>query len=209
MFEIPCFAAWDPARLVRAALAGDSDAFGELMRRARPQVLGLIRRQARGTHDVEELYQEVTLRAYRSLHRLREPDRFHGWVMQITYCTSVDWVRRRILARVSRPLEHDPPDALGIHRRGAADPERCLPFLVEEIARLKPKHAAALLLRGLEGMAYREIATQLEISPACVKTYLHRARHSLRSRMARAAEEGRETPANEAPPQDPGKENEP
>jgi len=209
MIDSSSYATRDPAHLVRAALAGNSDAFGELMRRARPQVLGLLRRQTRGAHDVEELYQEVTVRAYRSLPRLREPDRFHAWVMQITYCTSVDWVRRRTLARVNPRLEHDPPDALTVHRGEAADPERCLPFLVEEIARLNPKHAAALLLRGLEGMAYREIAAQLEISPACVKTYLHRARHCLRSRMARAAEEGREKPAIEAPPLDPGKENEP
>jgi len=118
----------------------------------------------------------------------------------------VDWIRRECLLRqTQQPLLHELPDAFAPYGQDGADAECCLPLLVEEIARLRPRHAAALLLRGLEGMTYREIAAELECSISCVKTYLHRARRRLRSRMARAAAESGTATARTAPLLDPGK----
>jgi RNA polymerase sigma-70 factor (ECF subfamily) len=136
---------------------------------------------------VDELYQETSIRAFRSLGNLERPDRFRGWILRIAYNTSVDWIRRRQAHRRNRCLEGELTDPSRIPHREDADapnPEMYLPYLVEEIARLKPKHAAAVLLRGLEGLTYREIAAHLNISLPCVKIYLFRARHCLRNRMA-------------------------
>jgi len=187
MLEEPSAQDGEIAYLIQAATAGDSPAFAELMRRFKPEVLSLLERQVKNRVEVDELYQETSIRAFRSLGRLQQPHRFRGWLLRIAYNTSVDWIRRRQLHRRMRRLDDDvrDPDRTPWHDDGEAPhSENVLPYLVEEIARLKPKHAAAVLLRGLEGLTYREIASHLNVSLASVKIYLYRARHCLRNRMA-------------------------
>jgi len=187
MLEEPSAHDREIAYLIQAAADGDSPAFGELMRRFKPEVLGLIERQVRKRAEVDELYQETSIRAFRSLGNLRDPNRFRGWLLRIAYNTSVDWIRRRQHHRRTRRLDDDPEDPDRTPHRDDGEAHRSeyfLPYLVDEIARLKPKHAAVVLLRGLEGLTYREIAAHLNISMPSVKIYLFRARHCLRNRMA-------------------------
>src|SRR6266446_1914329 len=59
----------DDDALVRAALANDPDAFAELVRRHKRRVFGTCSRFARDAHQLEDLCQEVFLRAWRKLGR--------------------------------------------------------------------------------------------------------------------------------------------
>ena len=137
--------------------------------------------------EVDDLFQEVVLRAMRSLPGLRDPSRFPAWFLRIAFHTSVDWIRRRKTHHVEA-LAQDPIDPVSLSQDddGVHDPERYLPLLVGEIATLNPQQATILLLRGLEGLAYSDIANLLQISLSRVKSCLFRARLCLRNQVADA-----------------------
>ena len=82
--------------LVEAARAGDRRAFGELLGRHAPRA-GAVVRAMLGVDDAEDVVQEASLCAYLDLGRLREPERFGGWLCGI----AVNLARMRLL--LSRP----------------------------------------------------------------------------------------------------------
>ena len=67
------------AELVRQALAGQAEAYAELVRRWSPRVLALCHARVRRADAAEDLAQEALLRGYRALATLSQPDRFGAW----------------------------------------------------------------------------------------------------------------------------------
>ena len=172
--------------LVQEALRGETSAFGQLIRRYREDIVSMLSRQVDHHYEIDDVFQDVVIRAFYSLGSLRNPGRFRSWLMRVAFNTSVDWIRRKIVQKRMDPLPEEPED---VSAPIPGEPEeetteQCLPFLVDEIAKLKPVYAAALLLRGLEGMGYKDISSHLGLSVPCVKMYLHRARLCLRNQMA-------------------------
>jgi len=172
--------------LVQKALKGETAAFGQLIRRYEEDIVSMLSRQVDHHYEVDDVFQDVVIRAFYSLQSLRNPERFRSWLMRVAFNTSVDWIRRKIVQKRMDPLLEEARDASASIPGEPEEEttERCLPYLVDEIARLKPVYAAALLLRGLEGMGYKDIARHLGLSVPCVKMYLHRARLCLRNQMA-------------------------
>ncbi|NUN52441.1 MAG: hypothetical protein HUU06_06605, partial [Planctomycetaceae bacterium] len=86
----------DPAELgdVLAAQKGDEEAFGRLVRLRQGLVTALVASRVRGRSDVEDLAQDVFLRAWRRLPELREPERFTGWLARIAVNAALDHRRR-------------------------------------------------------------------------------------------------------------------
>ena len=102
--------------LIRRALDGDNDAFGELLERYSPLVHGVLLERIRRTDEVEDLVQEVFVKAYQSLVTLRDARRFAPWIARIAANLAVDWFQiqqRRVRAdeegqlRSSTPLRPD------------------------------------------------------------------------------------------------------
>jgi len=85
------------AELVAETLAGDREAFGRLYDRYAALVRAVVGGVARDYAMVQDLAQESFLRAYRNLARLRDPERFGGWVVGIA--RQVARERKRSLRR--------------------------------------------------------------------------------------------------------------
>ena len=83
------------AERVRAVLAGDRSAFGDLYDRHARWVRAVLYDASRNLRDAQDLAQEVFLRAYRGLGDLRDPQRFGAWLMGITRTVALDWRRRQ------------------------------------------------------------------------------------------------------------------
>ncbi len=171
---------------VLAAQGGDAVAFAALVRRRQGFVVALVAARVRGRADVEDLAQEVFIRAFRRLPDLREPERFAAWLARIAVNAAHDHHRRAMVRPRLQPLgdsEDEPADP----RPPAPDPvvageDRAR--LLEALGTLDPRSQAAVALRYLEGLSVREVARRLGDSPAAVGMRLTRALRRLRERLS-------------------------
>ena len=140
------------------------------------QLRGYIAKRVRDTDAVDDLLQEVYLKAHTSLHTLKAKGSIASWLFRITANAIADHYRSRKSADVL-------PDDLA-----APEPERdpvaelavCLRPL---IAGLPERYSSALVLSALEGLSQREIAIRLGISLSGAKSRIQRGREKLRERL--------------------------
>jgi RNA polymerase sigma-70 factor (ECF subfamily) len=149
-------------------------------------VTALLATRVRRRDDVDDLAQEVFLRAWKRLGELREPGRFTGWLARIAVNAAHDFHRRAAVR--PRPSSHD---AEGAREPEAGGPPGDRRIVVEEefaraleaIGDLDPRSQAAVALRFLEGLPVKEIAERLGDSPAATAMRLTRALRALRKRL--------------------------
>jgi RNA polymerase sigma-70 factor (ECF subfamily) len=166
--------------LVAATLAGEDNAFAELVRRHKRRVFGTASRFARDAHQLDDICQEVFLRAFRNLPKFRGDAPFEHWLARITVSACYDFLRkeRRVREQVSLDAhDFDLRDA-GVDAALAAGRAR---ELVEfAMRRLSPDERLILTLAELEERSVREIADLTGWSESNVKVRAFRARQSLK-----------------------------
>src|SRR6478735_9560670 len=81
--------------LIRAAQAGDQDAFSQLVRAYDQSVLRLAMNLLRSQEDARDVYQEAFLRVYRNLNSFRFDCSFHTWLYRIVTNLCLDQMRKR------------------------------------------------------------------------------------------------------------------
>lgn len=132
-----------------------------------------------GPREADDTVQEVFLRAFRGLPRLKDPGSFTSYVGQIARNYCVD--RLRAAQRNERSLEEievEPADPRG---EGDTDRELMLEQLRREVGRLPENQRETLMMFYFERMSYAGMATALGISEAAVNQRLSRARAHLRT----------------------------
>lgn len=160
---------------IRAARAGDSAAFEEIMILTERRVAQIAWRILGDTEEVKDAMQETFLRLFRHLGRFDERKDFVAWLARITVNVCIDLRRRR---RPSVPLPDLPFDATSIEDDLIQRGNRAL--LGRAIDTLAPRERAAILLRDVEGLPTHEVAAALGNSVATVRVQLSRARAKLR-----------------------------
>jgi len=165
--------------LVRAAQAGDGAAFGHLYERHAGMVHGiLLSRVPIGA--VEDLVQDVFVRAMPRIHSLREPDHFGGWIAAIARNRAVDFFRESH-SRVEQ-LGDEPQNELASH--GGSTAERAEAHaILEAIRSLPDSYRETLILRLVEGMTGPEIAARTGLTHGSVRVNLHRGMQQLRQAL--------------------------
>lgn len=182
----------DDAALVEQALAGRQEAYREIVLRYQRPLFSLIVRMVRDAASAEDLSQEAFVKAFGALGRYESSHRFSSWLFKIAHNATIDFLRRKPLP--TTPLDSsagvDELDRLReIEDERAIDPERLAVgadlgrHLEAAIARLRPEYREAVVLRFVEGLAYEEIAEVMNLPMGTVKTFLHRARKELASRL--------------------------
>lgn len=172
------------ATLVAACVAGDPEAFAQLVHTCTERLFNFLLRFARNHQDAEDLTQETFLKAYRNLHRF-DPDRpFLPWLFTIARRTALNHLRG------ARPTEELSEDLLAGESgagvvAGLADRDDT-DRLWHLARRLKPKQYQALWLRYGEGLEVPEVARVLRTNALYVKVVLHRARRALFEHARRA-----------------------
>ncbi len=160
------------AATIRAAAAGDQDAFARLyadyLRMVHAILLGRIPRR-----DVDDLVQDVFLIACTRIRELRDPAAFGGWIATIARNRATDHLRQ------TREQEELPDELPG------GDPIDTETFALLGIVRTLPAaYRETLLMRLVEGMSGNEIAERSGLTPASVRVNLHRGMKLLRERWA-------------------------
>ncbi len=164
----------DPV-VLRAATAGDLDAFEALVRLYQQPVWRFLCHLVRDPALAEDLAQETFLRAYRNLAGFAHQSRFSTWLFQIARNAGIDALRAR--DRGARLLEVVPELAARPSPEGGAE-------LSAGLDALSPKLREALLVVEVLGYRYREAAVILGVPEGTVKSRVHQARVRLVAWMA-------------------------
>ena len=169
----------DDGALARAAAHGDQRAFAVLVDRHQQDVAHLAARFCQEPAGVEDLAQEVFVKAYLNLGGLRDWGMFRGWLHRIAANTCIDWLRRRkIEDGLVSGLEDTLPDEGEAARREAREARR---RLEAAMAVLGPKDRLLVALLGLEGKSVEEVAELTGLTRVNVKVRAFRARRKLKA----------------------------
>jgi RNA polymerase sigma-70 factor (ECF subfamily) len=183
----------EDAMLVCAARDGDRAAFGRLYERYARMVHGVLLAKV-PTGDVDDLVQDVFLRALRRLSTLREVGSFGGWLAVIARNLANDYHRRAV---AEDPFEDDAPDNDLGRGRTRAEHEGPAAAILDAIRVLPDAYRETLILRLVEGLTGPEIAAHTGLTHGSVRVNLHRGMELLRailSRNARSHGPEQETP---------------
>jgi RNA polymerase sigma factor (sigma-70 family) len=180
------------ALLVRRCIAGDAAAWEEIVQRYHRRIYNICYRFAGSGNDADDLTQEVFIKMYRTLHSY-DVDRgaFMTWVTTITRNLLVDHFRKTKQERMTDSLdtvssEHEDAMPLSeqIPDRGPAQDSRVHSRETGEtvhqaLQKLSPELREAVILRDLQDMDYRDIATVLKVPEGTVKSRINRGRAEL------------------------------
>jgi len=174
------------ADLAARAKNGDTRAYGELVRRCRGGVVGVVYRMCGDFALAEEAAQDAFLRAWQHLAGYNPQHTFKSWVYRIAINAALDHLRR---ARPSASLEDWTDRDIPLPDR-TAGPEDSLAEReqVEQVQKailaLPAASRAVLVLREYGEMSYAEIAAALGIPLGTVMSRLNSARSQLRTTLA-------------------------
>jgi RNA polymerase sigma-70 factor (ECF subfamily) len=169
--------------LVLAARAGDRTAFGGLYARYARMVHGILLARV-PANDVDDLVQDVFLRALPRLCDLRDVARFGPWLAAITRNRANDYYRQtRGVAAVTESLPEDEAELPAANTSSDAEAAMILAF----VRSLPETYREPLILRLVEGMTGPEIAARTGLTPGSVRVNLHRGMQQLREKLSQAS----------------------
>ena len=180
------------ALLVRRCITGDAAAWEEIVQRYHRRIYNICYRFAGSPDDAQDLTQEVFIKMYRTLNSY-DVDRgaFMTWVTTVTRNLLVDHFRKTKQERMTDSLdttssEHEDamPLAQQIADRSPAPDSKVQSREAREtvhlaLQKLSPELREAVILRDLQDLDYREIATVLKVPEGTVKSRINRGRAEL------------------------------
>lgn len=172
------------ADLVIRCLAGDTEAFGTLVKRYQSAVYATAFYYVGRYGAAEDVAQESFWSAYRSLRGLKEPDKFGSWLRGIATRTAANWLRRNLVrVKQETPLPHRRTLSIEDVRRG---PDAVLSSaeryeqVHEAIDVLPERYRLPVVLRYMQELSYEEISRFTGETPDEIRSMLHRAVCQLR-----------------------------
>jgi RNA polymerase sigma-70 factor (ECF subfamily) len=180
------------AMLVRRCIAGDAAAWEEIVQNYNRRIYNICYRFAGSADDAQDLTQEVFIKIYRTLATYdTNKGAFATWITTITRNLLVDHFRKTKQDRMTdsldaAPSKHEDAQPLSdrIEDKSARPDSRVRSREVGEtvhaaLAKLSPELREAVILRDLQDMDYREIATSLKVPEGTVKSRINRGRVEL------------------------------
>jgi RNA polymerase sigma-70 factor (ECF subfamily) len=176
------------AELVVLSQQKDPAAFEILVKRYQRQIFNVLYQLAPDWNTTADLTQEVFIRAWRSIHNLRNPRAFRSWLNQIATNLFYDELRKRPkqLNTLSMDEGFDNDDSDENSTRDIADtsalPDECIvrkeltEVIHKAMAELPEQFRVAIVLRELQGLSYEEIAVLTQSEMGTVKSRIARAR---------------------------------
>ena len=167
------------AELVASTLAGDREAFGQLVKRYEGTVYAIAMRRLGNHAEAEELSQDVFVQALQKLYQLKTPEAFGGWLRSIATRMAINLAVRR------GPTIATEPETL---EATLADGQTALDHLLARernaqvhagLARLRTLDRDTLVAFYVEGQSLREMSNEFNSPVGTIKRRLHVARKRL------------------------------
>jgi len=183
----------DDRELVRRGQAGDKEAFEELVRRHQHRVFAVAGGILRRREDVEDIAQQVFVKAYFSLKRFDQRAAFSTWLYKITVNECWDLLRKKKV----RPLLYESDlseeqarlfsasERLDSGAQDVSDKLEAQQQVENLLQGLDERDRMMLILKEVEGFAIEEIAEILDLNANTVKVRLFRARRRIVNQVRR------------------------
>ncbi len=178
------------AEWVHSAQLGEEEAFERLALFYMKRLGGWFRKNVRDPHLAEDLLQEVLIRGFQGVRRVRNPWCFDAWICRIAKRVVLDSYRRK------KALPYDPRALMALLDKGEAcmpareerggEEERLEGILNQAFHLLAPGEGSLVREHHQEGVSIEELARREGTSLSGMKMRLFRARKKLRPFLARA-----------------------
>ena len=172
----------DRAVLVERFQSGEFDAFDEIVNGCRGRVYNLAYRFTHNAEDACDISQEVFMKVFKSLGRLKDSSAFDAWLRRVTVNACMDHLRRRPNEQTLELypcLEQEYIAGSGCTDAPVEDGE-LRRMISRAVDQLPKRQKRVFVLRHYEGLALKEIAEALNCSLGTVKAHLFRATRRLR-----------------------------
>lgn len=178
-------------KLVRRAQGGDASAYEELVCAHQQRIFAVVGRILRRREDIEDVAQQVFMKAYFSLRRFDLRSAFGTWLYKIAVNECWDYLRKKRVRRLVyeadlseeqvRQLDLSPNSAGGAQNPGEDAGRRAeqRDLLDRLLGELDEKDRLMLVMKEVEGFSVEEIGEVLDLNVNTVKVRLFRARGRL------------------------------
>jgi RNA polymerase sigma-70 factor, ECF subfamily len=183
------------ADLIAAVLKGDAASFEPLIEKFSPRVFATARRYARRESEIEDIVQEVWLKAFQKLASFRGDAPFEHWLMRLAVRTCYDFLRghqrnrEAMFSELTEP-EEDWLDRFVTQPEAASENADAAKLLIDRIMeQLSPPARLIITLLEIEDRSVKEIAQLTGWSIPLVKVRAFRARAEMRKLLAKMAKD--------------------
>jgi RNA polymerase sigma-70 factor, ECF subfamily len=183
------------AELIGAVLKGDAASFEPLVEKYSPRIFAMARRYARRESEVEDIVQEIWLKAFEKLKSFRSEAPFEHWLMRLAVRTCYDALRSHRRNRETTFAELTKPEEDWLDRfvsqpdSASEDTEAASQLIARVLEQLSPPARLVITLLGIEERSVKEISKLTGWSVPLVKVRAFRARAEMRKVLSRIAKE--------------------
>jgi RNA polymerase sigma-70 factor, ECF subfamily len=183
------------ADLIAAVLKGDAASFEPLVEKYSPRIFAMARRYARRESEVEDIVQEVWLKAFEKLSSFRGEAPFEHWLMRLAVRICYDFLRGHQRNRETTFTELSEPEEDWLDRfltqPGSSDDdaEAARQLVARVLEQLSPTARLVITLAEIEQVPMKEVARLTGWSVPLVKVRAFRARAEMRKVLSRIAKE--------------------
>jgi RNA polymerase sigma-70 factor (ECF subfamily) len=166
-----------------------------MMRKYHDRLFSVANRICNNPADAEEILQDVYMTALNKIDRFEQRSTLATWLYRITVNTALMKLRSRKLVQKNTVPMDDGNVALGESEKGRFSGEQEMSpddrFMTVELCEqvcetvesLPESYRSVFLLRGIQGLSTRETSEMLNVTPAAIKSRLHRSRHLIKERL--------------------------
>lgn len=176
-------------KLVEMALAGNSDAFGEIVRRWERKIFALCYGMLGREEDARDAAQETFVSAFRNLNGFRGDAKVSSWLHRIAVNQCLTRLRRQ-KTRNESPLEFENEDdsssffaSAGQLPSGETEQKERIETVRKAVGALPTELKQVVVMKEFEEMTFQEISEILEIPLSTVKSRLYTALKQLKKRL--------------------------
>lgn len=163
--------------LVNRCQDGDTDAMERIYIAYKSSLLNLAYRFTGDSSMAEDLFQEIFIKIFINIKKLRSPGAFNSWLYRIAVNTCMSYTRKKGKAR-EVPLKENEIEKPGDSENSGSQVRHQLARAVKE---LPPRQKAVFLLHDVEGFTHSEIAGIMRSSEGTAKSQLFKARMKIRN----------------------------
>lgn len=175
------------SQLVQKVLNGDTQAFRGLVEQYQGRIYNIIYGMVHNRDDAMELTQDTFLKAFRKLNSFNLDSKFYTWLCRIAVNTAIDHIRKMRHRQTSEFDEnignfhdgslHD--DHYSQNPESAAMNSELRSQIIKAVDELPEEQKQILILKEIDGLSYKEIATVVGVAQGTVMSRLYYARKKL------------------------------
>lgn len=181
------------ADLIDAVRRGDPDSFEPLVHRYSPRLFAMARRYARRQDEVEDVVQEIWLKAYQRLGTFRGEAPFEHWLMRLAVRTCYDFLRKHQRNREASFTELSDAEDEWLDRfmqapeNAPEEADAARQLVARILQELTPEARLIITLLEIEDRSVKEISALTGWSVTLVKVRAFRARAKMKAILAHVA----------------------